>query len=444
MLPQFQYPTNALLDFSPVTNALARVNENSFRQASLENERTRLGYEGQRVGYEGERLGIEKQNAQREQEKYLAQKFGGMAQAWMAEADPTKQQVLFDQFVAHDPRVRGALTRHLPPEVANNPIVVGHYLTALAKGYENPVDVEAKKAQAYHARVSADAAMQAAQNGRSVAVPPGAAVYDNHTKQFAVPPEGSGGMESVRQKSAATELGKIDAQNEDKRRAGTEVERQLVHLEHLADPPGLTPEEKAKHDKAFLGAIGPIMSDPERQKALYATGMVPPEVKDLNNRMNHQIEGLTTAFMTAASSRGMTMSDARMQKFEQAMGAMRAATTKEEYLKITRDAKSIIRSIFAMPPVGDDTKYVPATPIPTVRPQGQQRGVTQGPATGPQVPRQFPDRLPPEGGAQSPGIQGQIPPDAIRFLMSNPTTEMRQFFDQKYGAGRAAQFLQAR
>lgn len=62
--------------------------------------------------------------------------------------------------------------------------------------------------------------------------------------------------------------------------------------------------------------------------------------------------------------------------------------------------------------------------------------------TGPVVPRQFTDRLP-QGGQPQAGRQGMIPPQAVQLLRGDPTPEIIQQFEAKYGPGSAQQFLGA-
>jgi hypothetical protein len=49
--------------------------------------------------------------------------------------------------------------------------------------------------------------------------------------------------------------------------------------------------------------------------------------------------------------------------------------------------------------------------------------------------------MPPRQQPTQPGAQGQIPPGAVQYLRSNPSPEIIQQFEQKYGPGSAQQFL---
>lgn len=50
-------------------------------------------------------------------------------------------------------------------------------------------------------------------------------------------------------------------------------------------------------------------------------------------------------------------------------------------------------------------------------------------------------QMPPRSTPTQPGAQGQIPPGAVQYLRSNPSPEIIQQFEQKYGPGSAQQFL---
>lgn len=151
MPPLMQLPAyeikNALVNFEPLNNGL-----DSIRTAQVQNKR--LQQTDTELGMNQERLKLEQEKAGREAEQYHAQKFGGMAQQWLNEQDPNKQKMLFDQFTNHDPRIKTAIAKNLPPEVHNDPVVVGRYLTTLAQGYQNPLDVEAKRAGIEHSRAA--------------------------------------------------------------------------------------------------------------------------------------------------------------------------------------------------------------------------------------------------------------------------------------------------
>lgn len=361
-LPGAQYPTNALLNFAPISDALDANRLNALRQQQMAMQQQTA----------------DNQNAlfQQQQREHAAQVQGANA-------------------------LTGSMPQGMQPYLnAMTPEQVGSFgqnaltnsISQSSPAYQ--ADINLKNAEAYGKTKSADAAMLTASNGRNISVAPGNSLYAGG--QFVgTAPNPEGQMDIIRQKSAATEAGKIDAGTWDKQRAGTEVERNLLHLTNLAD----------KADpKVFAEATGPIMSNEDVSKGAYASGVISPAAKDLNNRMGHQIEGLTTAFMTAASSRGMTMSDARMQKFEDTMGAMRKATSKEEFMNIAGDARGIIRSIFALPPLPDApdsgvktpnaTPYPPqdgsrgkVSPVPSVQqPQGRVLGTKTMPIQGQQVP----------------------------------------------------------
>lgn len=68
---------------------------------------------------------------------------------------------------------------------------------------------------------------------------------------------------------------------------------------------------------------------------------------DLQNRLEHDIEGLTTKFIMTAGA-GANMSDARQKAFTDTIGAMIKAKTPEEFHNIANDAENILRETFGI------------------------------------------------------------------------------------------------
>jgi len=68
---------------------------------------------------------------------------------------------------------------------------------------------------------------------------------------------------------------------------------------------------------------------------------------DLQNRLEHDIEGLTTKFIMTAGA-GANMSDARQKAFTDTIGAMVKATSPEEFHNIANDAENILRETFGI------------------------------------------------------------------------------------------------
>lgn len=142
-------------------------------------------------------------------------------------------------------------------------------------------------------------------------------------------------------KTAGKNLGGL----EERQRAGLQVLDALNLLKETSDDGQKTGQ--------LQSAIGPIESSPTLQKIRAAVPIVGSYYEpsyNLNNRLNHAIHGLVTEFVASASKGGITMSDARQKAFEETMGAMMHATTKEEFDKISHDAERIIRGTFGLAP----------------------------------------------------------------------------------------------
>lgn len=112
---------------------------------------------------------------------------------------------------------------------------------------------------------------------------------------------------------------------------------------------------------------------------------------NLQNRLEHDIEGLTTKFIMTAGA-GANMSDARQKAFTDTIGAMVKATSPEEFHNIANDAENILRETF---------------------------GISM-----PQA-------------ASLPGIN----PAAAQELMKDTSAKKRQQFDEIFGEGAAAQII---
>lgn len=144
---------------------------------------------------------------------------------------------------------------------------------------------------------------------------------------------------------AAEKTGENLANLEERQRGGLQVLEMLNQLGHTADE---------GHAAGTLDqAIGPLDSSPTWQRVRAAIPLVGGYYEkgyNLHNQLMHDIHGLTTAFISSAGKGGIQMSDARQKAFEETMGAMMKATTKEEFDKIKVDADRIIRGTFGLAP----------------------------------------------------------------------------------------------
>lgn len=166
-------------------------------------------------------------------------------------------------------------------------------------------------------------------------------------------------------KTAGKNLGNL----EERQRGGTQVLEMLNQLGETADE---------GHAAGHLDqAIGPIDASPTFQRVRAAVPLVGDYYEkgyNLHNQLMHDIHGLTTAFISSASKGGIQMSDARQKAFEETMGAMMKATSKEEFDKIKKDAERIIKNTFGLAPGAtiEPTRSSRATAPQQQQPQRQQ------------------------------------------------------------------------
>lgn len=166
----------------------------------------------------------------------------------------------------------------------------------------------------------------------------------------------------------AAVAGKNQGNLEERQRGGLQVLNMLHQLGETAD--------EGEKDGTITSAIGPLESSSWFQKARAATPFVGnyyEKAYNLHNRLNHDIEGLVTAFISSAGKGGIQMSDARQKAFHETMGAMMNSTSKEEFDKIKVDADRIIRGTFGLSP-GATVKQQPSgrATQPSAQPIRQQ------------------------------------------------------------------------
>jgi hypothetical protein len=159
-LPEYEVPKNAMLDFSPFSEAVKDYQTAKTNTAKL--------------GMEQERLNLAKASGQREQESHedqrktrLAQSFAGIGQMILDEKDPVKQSEMYGRLVASDPRIKESLGKYLPKELLDDPVVASKYFVAQARGYVNPLDEEAKRAQIAASRAATAVSQEALNQKRN-------------------------------------------------------------------------------------------------------------------------------------------------------------------------------------------------------------------------------------------------------------------------------------
>lgn len=138
MVMQFEYPRNALLDLSPINDAIdfrakqqQRAKDNQFRDEQL--------------GMQKERFGLEKQGMEDARQRAFVQKAAGIAQMISQEKDPNVASARWGQLVNSDPRWGNALKAS---GVDPNDFRTGaQMIIAEARGYQDPLDAEKMQAQ---------------------------------------------------------------------------------------------------------------------------------------------------------------------------------------------------------------------------------------------------------------------------------------------------------
>lgn len=138
-------PQNALLDISPVSNALNQARQFSLQQRESDRQDEELAMRKQAAARVGRSSGLE-------DEARLAKHYGGLAQIVEQEQDPAKRQQMWTRIVQSRPEFAGSLQKYgIDP---NDPVTGAKFIIAQARGYQDPVaaqeqklDMEYKRAQ---------------------------------------------------------------------------------------------------------------------------------------------------------------------------------------------------------------------------------------------------------------------------------------------------------
>ncbi len=146
--PLVPFEAHNQLDFSPITGAIQQNRQNDLALNKLAIEQGRFGMEQELQPFKIQSIKQELSTGELKNEAALAQRFGGIGQAILAEPDPAKQQSYLDQIKTH-PGMRSMLEKSLPPGWDTNPVLVGHFTSQIAHGYEDPDTVAARRAEAY-------------------------------------------------------------------------------------------------------------------------------------------------------------------------------------------------------------------------------------------------------------------------------------------------------
>lgn len=136
---------NSLVDFSPVNNALDTNAVNNFRQQQVGIEQRAANRADQALDLQKQTTAANLRNSGLEYEKNLANLTGGVAQSALSLPDPAARAKVWQGIVSSHPDYAKNLIAH---GVDPNDVDGGlNFIVNEAKGYQNPLDVEAKKAQ---------------------------------------------------------------------------------------------------------------------------------------------------------------------------------------------------------------------------------------------------------------------------------------------------------
>lgn len=173
------------------------------------------------------------------------------------------------------------------------------------------------------------------------------------------------------QKAQSTALGADAARRSEAKRTGLNIIKSYAQLQHSFDE---TPDDK------LLGAIGPFntnkigpagwgvgslirpanidnMTPPEAAAAhpynpytaSWAPGTGNADAWDTQNLFNHDVHGLTNAFMSGAG-KAVNVSDSRQEMFNSTMADFMKGTSRDSAAEVLAHAKNIIINDFGLTP----------------------------------------------------------------------------------------------
>lgn len=143
-LPALQLePRNALLDLTPVNNALMGIQKQ-------QNENRNYEIDQQRLGMDQQRFAQQSKSANLDYETKLATRSAGIAQMAMAEKDPARKAAMIERMYSLAPNYRDNLTAHgINPDDHDG---VANFVIAQARGYQDPMETELQRLKLAGAR----------------------------------------------------------------------------------------------------------------------------------------------------------------------------------------------------------------------------------------------------------------------------------------------------
>lgn len=131
MVMQFEYPRNALLDLSPINDAI------DFRARQQQRAKDNA--------YRDEQLGMQRDEYKAKARERAVRNAAGIAQMALDEKDPAKGAAVMNRLIASDPRWGDAIKENnLDPADWQT---FARTLVAEARGPQDPLDAQAKQAQ---------------------------------------------------------------------------------------------------------------------------------------------------------------------------------------------------------------------------------------------------------------------------------------------------------
>jgi hypothetical protein len=139
-----QVPRNAMLDFSGINNAIDTNRQNALLQQQFGLQQRAADRADQTLALQRQTTAADLRNSQLNYEKGLATLTGGVAQSALGLQDPAARAQVWKGIVGSHPEFATTLHSHgIDP---NNADAGLNFLVNEARGYQNPLDVQAKQA----------------------------------------------------------------------------------------------------------------------------------------------------------------------------------------------------------------------------------------------------------------------------------------------------------
>lgn len=370
-------PGNAL-NFSGINDAIDSTRQNALAQQQL-------GMQKERMGLERERFGMERQQFEQKQQMATVQRFAGIAQGIDQIADPAQRQAQWQQLLAQHPNAAQL------PEIYRDPTRGPKLLMQEAQGFVDPLDRRAKEStigmQGAHSELYRAQAAEFRRKATEPGLPGG----------FKDPKQLSDVEEGIRKEFSAHAKPYFETRDAYSR------------IQQSASNPSPAGDLALIFNFMKMLDPGSVVREGEFATAQNAAG-IPERVRNMWNR---------------ALSGERLGDDQRKDFVGQANGLYNRA--ERQYVGTQRQYEALAGR------KGIDPRNVILNyDIPKT-----QDGRLEPPAS-PRADRQ--QVMPPRMGG-GPGAQGMIPPQAVQFLRGNPSPEIIQQFEAKYGPGSARQFM---